>query len=53
MLGFVVVASLLIYFYRLLKPADDKVEYLETIRTEATAKRNIKSHMQANTTSEK
>ena len=36
MLGFVVVASLLIYFYRLLKPADDKVEYLETIRTEAT-----------------
>jgi len=35
-LGFVVVASLLIYFYRLLKPADDKVQYLEAIRTEAT-----------------
>ena len=35
-LGFVVVASLLIYFYRLLKPADDRVEYLETIKTEAT-----------------
>ncbi len=36
MLGFVVLASLLIYFYRLLKPADDKIEYLEAIRTEAT-----------------
>lgn len=35
-LGFVVLASLLIYFYRLLKPADDRVEYLEAIRTEAT-----------------
>jgi len=35
-LGFVVSASLLIYFYRLLKPADDKVEYLEAIKTEAT-----------------
>ena len=35
-LGFVVLASLLIYFYRLLKPADDKVEYLEAIRAEAT-----------------
>jgi len=35
-LGFVVLASLLIYFYRLLKPADDKIEYLEAIRTEAT-----------------
>ena len=35
-LGFVVVASLLIYFYRLLKPADDKVQYLEAIKTEAT-----------------
>ena len=34
-LGFVVVASLLIYFYRLLKPAEDKIEYLETIKTEA------------------
>ena len=29
-------ASLLIYFYRLLKPADDRVEYLEAIKTEAT-----------------
>ena len=36
MLGFVVVASLLIYFYRLLKPADDRIEYLEAIKTEAT-----------------
>lgn len=35
-LGFVVSASLLIYFYRLLKPADDRVEYLEAIKTEAT-----------------
>ena len=35
-LGFVVSASLLIYFYRLLKPADNRVEYLESIRTEAT-----------------
>ena len=35
-LGFVVLVSLLIYFYRLLKPADDRVEYLETIKTEAT-----------------
>ena len=36
-LGIVVLASLLIYFYRLLKPADDRVEYLEAIKTEATA----------------
>ena len=35
-LGVVVLASLLIYFYRLLKPADDRIEYLETIKTEAT-----------------
>ena len=35
-LGFVVLASLLIYFYRLLKPAEDKIEYLEAIKTEAT-----------------
>ena len=35
-LGFVILASLLIYFYRLLKPSDDRVEYLETIKTEAT-----------------
>ena len=35
MLGFVVLASLLIYFYRLLKPTDDKIEYLEAIKTEA------------------
>jgi type II secretory pathway component PulM len=34
-LGFVVVASLLIYFYRLLNPAEDKIEYLEAIKTEA------------------
>jgi len=31
------VGTLLIYFYRLLKPADDKVDYLEAIKTEATA----------------
>jgi hypothetical protein len=36
-LGVVVLASLLIYFYRLLKPADDRIKYLETIKTEATA----------------
>ena len=30
-------AAALIYFYRLLKPADNKVEYLEAIKTEATA----------------
>ena len=35
-LGVIVLASLLIYFYRLLKPADDKLEYLEAIKTEAT-----------------
>jgi hypothetical protein len=35
-LGFVVLASLLIYFYRLLRPTDDKVQYLEAIKTEAT-----------------
>ena len=35
-LGFVVLASLLIYFYRLLKPTEDKIEYLEAIKTEAT-----------------
>ena len=34
-LGIVVLASLLIYFYRLLKPADDRIEYLEAIKTEA------------------
>ena len=36
-LGFVVLASLLIYFYRLLKPTEDKIQYLEAIKTEATA----------------
>ena len=35
-LGIVVLASLLIYFYRLLKPAEDKIQYLEAIKTEAT-----------------
>ena len=35
-LGFVVLASLLIYFYRLLKPTEDKIQYLEAIKTEAT-----------------
>jgi len=36
-LGFVVFATLLIYFYRLLRPTEDKLKYLEAIRTEATA----------------
>lgn len=36
-LGFVVLASLLIYFYRLLRPMEDKVKYLEAIKIEATA----------------
>ena len=36
MLGFVVVASLLLYFYRLLRPTEDKIQYLEAIKTEAT-----------------
>ena len=36
-LGFVVLAALLIYFYRLLRPTEDKMEYLEAIKTEATA----------------
>ena len=35
-LGVVVLASLLIYFYRLLKPAEDRIQYLEAIKTEAT-----------------
>ena len=34
-LGFIVLASLLIYFYRLLKPTEDKIEYLEVIKAEA------------------
>ena len=37
MLGVIVLGSLLIYFYRLLKPSDDRIEYLEAIKTEATA----------------
>ena len=36
-LGVVVVAALLIYFYRLLRPTEDKTDYLEAIKTEATA----------------
>ena len=36
-LGVVLLASLLIYFYRLLKPTEDKLEYLEAIKAEATA----------------
>jgi len=35
-LGFVVLASLLIYFYRLLRPVEDNLGYLEAIRAEAT-----------------
>ena len=36
-LGIIFLGALLIYFYRLLKPADDKIDYLEAIKTEATA----------------
>jgi len=36
-LAFIVLVSLFIYFYRLLRPTDNKIEYLEKIRTEATA----------------
>ena len=35
-LGIIFLGALLIYFYRLLKPAEDKVDYLEAIKTEAT-----------------
>ena len=35
-LGVVILASVLIYFYRLLRPTDDKIQYLEAIKTEAT-----------------
>ena len=48
-LGFVVLASLLIYFYRLLKPAEDKIEYLEAIKTEAQAaltEANLRARME-------
>ena len=37
MLGIIFLGALLIYFYRLLKPTDDKIDYLEAIKTEATA----------------
>ena len=36
-LGIIFLGALLIYFYRLLKPAEDKVDYLEAIKIEATA----------------
>ena len=36
-LAIVVLGSILIYFYHLLKPADNRIEYLEAIKTEATA----------------
>ena len=36
-LGIIFLGALLIYFYRLLKPADDRIDYLEAIKTEATA----------------
>jgi uncharacterized membrane protein len=36
-LGALVVVAVLIYFYRLLKPAEDKSHFLESIKTEATA----------------
>ena len=35
-LGIVVLASLLIYFYRLLRPTNDNLKYLEAIKTEAS-----------------
>jgi len=36
-LGFIVLMSLFVYLYRLLRPADDKLVYLEAIKAEATA----------------
>ena len=36
-LGIIFLAGLLIYFYRLLKPADNNLGYLEAIKIEATA----------------
>ena len=36
-LGIVVLGAVLIYFYRLLRPNEDKNQYLEIIKTEATA----------------
>tara|TARA_R110000824_G_scaffold8391_4_gene38001 strand:+ start:130 stop:444 length:315 start_codon:yes stop_codon:yes gene_type:complete len=36
-LGIIFLGALLIYFYRLLRPADDKIDYLEAIKIEATA----------------
>ena len=36
-LGIIFLAGLLIYFYRLLKPADNNLGYLDAIKIEATA----------------
>ncbi len=35
-LGFVVAVSVFLYLYRLLRPADNKTEYLDIIKTEVT-----------------
>ena len=36
-LGIIFLGALLIYFYRLLRPTEDRLQYLEAIKTEATA----------------
>tara|TARA_R110002096_G_scaffold118305_1_gene256179 strand:+ start:467 stop:781 length:315 start_codon:yes stop_codon:yes gene_type:complete len=36
-LGAVIAVSLIIYFYRLLRPMEDKIGYLEIIKAETTA----------------
>lgn len=35
-LGFLAIISIFTYLYRLLRPADDQVEYLDIIKTEVT-----------------
>ena len=35
-LGFIIAISLFAYLYRLLRPADNQVEYLDIIKTEVT-----------------
>ena len=37
MLGIIFLCALLVYLYRLLRPGDNKLYYLEAIKTEATA----------------
>jgi len=36
-LGIIFICGLLVYFYRLLKPADNNLGYLDTIKIEATS----------------